>query len=205
MNKNVYILGVAAVTVGLVELIVGGILPIIAADMKVSTGTAGQLISVFALVYAICGPVLLSVTAKFERKKLYLTALGVFIIGNVFTYFSPTFTWMMAARVLTAASASLVIVLSLTITPRLVLPAYRARALGIIFMGISSSLVLGVPIGIVITNILGWRMVFLGIAILATCAFILVVTFIDPLPEERVMPLRTEKIVFNCLRCFYYW
>lgn len=200
MNKNVYILGVAAVTVGLVELIVGGILPIIAADMKVSTGTAGQLISVFALVYAICGPVLLSVTAKFERKKLYLTALGVFIIGNVFTYFSPTFTWMMAARVLTAASASLVIVLSLTITPRLVLPAYRARALGIIFMGISSSLVLGVPIGIVITNILGWRMVFLGIAILATCAFILVVTFIDPLPEERVMPLRTQMKALGNLK-----
>src|SRR5699024_10765888 len=158
----------------------------------VSTGTAGQLISVFALVYAICGPVLLSVTAKFERKKLYLAALGVFIIGNVFTYLSPTFIWMMAARVLTAASASLVIVLSLTITPRLVLPTYRARALGIIFMGISSSLVLGVLIGIVITNILGWRMVFLGIAILATFAFILVVKFIDPLPNERVMPLRKQ-------------
>src|SRR5699024_6287656 len=112
------------------------------------------------------------------RKKLYLTALGGFIIGNVFTYFSPTFTWMMAARVLTAASASLVIVLSLTITPRLVLPAYRARALGIIFMGISSSLVLGVLIGIVITNILGWRMVFLWISFLVYCVLILVVSFI---------------------------
>lgn len=192
MNKNVYILAVAAVTVGLVELIVGGILPIIAADMQVSTGTAGQLITIFALVYAICGPVLLSVTAKFERKKLYLVALSVFIIGNVLTYLSPTFTWMIAARVLTAASASLVIVLSLTITPRLVIPTYRARALGIIFMGISSSLVLGVPIGIVITNIFGWRMVFLGIAMLAACAFILVAKFIDPLPEERVIPLRTQ-------------
>src|SRR5699024_6695437 len=63
-----------------------------------------------------------------------------------------------------------------------------------------SSLVLGVPIGIVITNILGWRMVFLGIAILATCAFILVVTFIDPLPEERVMPLRTQMKALGNLK-----
>lgn len=192
MNKNVYILAVAAITVGLVELIVGGILPIIASDMQVSTGTAGQLISVFALVYAICGPVLLSLTAKFERKKIYLVALGIFILGNVFTYFSPNFAWMMTARVLTAASASLVIVLSLTITPRLVIPTYRARALGIIFMGVSSSLVLGVPIGIVITNIFGWRMVFLGIAMLALCAFLLVLKFIGPLPNNRVMPLRTQ-------------
>src|SRR5699024_1241202 len=50
------------------------------------------------------------------------------------------------------------------------------------------------------TNILGWRMVFLGIAILATCAFILVVTFIDPLPEERVMPLRTQMKALGNLK-----
>src|SRR5699024_12347749 len=99
MNKNVYILGVAAVTVGLVELIVGGILPIIPADMEVSTGTAGQLISVFALVYASCGPVLLSVTAKLQRKNLYLTALGDIPIGNVRTYLTPTFAWLLAASV----------------------------------------------------------------------------------------------------------
>lgn len=128
MNIKVFILAIAAITVGLVELIVGGILPIIAEDMQVSTGTAGQLITVFALVYAICGPVLLSITAKFERKKLYLVALLIFFLGNLATYWSPTFTWMMLARVMTASSASLVIVLSLTITPKLVVPEFRARA-----------------------------------------------------------------------------
>lgn len=192
MNKNVYVLAIAAITVGLVELIVGGILPIIADDMQVSTGTAGQLITVFALVYAICGPVLLSITAKYERKKLYLFALGIFFLGNIATYFSPTFTWMMLARIITASSASLVIVLSITITPRIVIPAYRARALGVIFMGVSSSLVLGVPLGIVITNYFGWRMVFLGIALLTIMAFLMVVKYIDPLPDEKVMPLRTQ-------------
>lgn len=192
MNKNVYILAIAAITVGLVELIVGGILPIIANDMNVSKGTAGQLITIFALVYAICGPVLLSLTAKYERKKLYLITLIIFFLGNMATYFSPNFTWMMIARVLTAGSASLVIVLSLTITPRLVIPTYRARALGIIFMGVSSSLVLGVPLGIIITNYFGWRTVFLGIAILTLLAFFLVLKYIDPLPNEEVMPLRHQ-------------
>src|SRR5690625_5270382 len=82
---KVFILAIAAITVGLVELIVGGILPIIAKDMQVSTGTAGQLITLFALVYAICGPVLLSITSKFERKKLYLVALLIFFLGNLAT------------------------------------------------------------------------------------------------------------------------
>lgn len=192
MNVKVYILAMAAVTVGSVELIVGGILPIIAEAMQVGTGTAGQLITVFALVYAVSGPVLLSLTAKYERKKLYLLSLLLFSLGNVLTIISPDFTWMMIARVITASSASLVIVLSLTITPKLVEPAYRARALGVIFMGISSSLVLGVPIGIVLTNLIGWRFVFLVIALLTVGAMGLVIKFIEPIENEEVLPLRMQ-------------
>ncbi|BBP86763.1 hypothetical protein BsIDN1_03810 [Bacillus safensis] len=60
---------------------VGGILPSLAEDLNVSLATAGQLITVFAIVYAISAPVLLTATAKIERKRLYLIALLVFTIG----------------------------------------------------------------------------------------------------------------------------
>ena len=66
---------------------------------------------------------------------------------------------MMIARILTAMSTALVVVLSLTIA-KIVNPAYRAKALGLIYMGISSSLVLGVPLGILISNTFGWRIIF---------------------------------------------
>lgn len=191
-NFKVFILAVSAVTVGLVELTVGGILPVISDDLHVSIGTAGQLISVFALVYAISGPVLLSFTAKIERKKLYLIALTVFLIGNILTYFSPTFAFMMMARILTAMSAALVIVLSLTITAKIVEPAHRAKALGVIYMGVSSSLVLGVPIGIIITDILGWRTVFLGIAMLSLLSIVLIYRFLDRIPADQVQPLSAQ-------------
>ncbi|MEK3890373.1 MFS transporter [Bacillus sp. FSL K6-3431] len=192
MNFKVFILAASAVIVGLVELIVGGILPIIADDLHVTIGTAGQLITVFALVYAISGPVLLSLTAKIERKKLYLLALTVFFLGNLMTYFSPTFSLVMTARIFTAMSAALVIVLSLTITTKIVKPTHRAKALGVIYMGISSSLVLGVPIGILITNAYGWRTVFLGIAILSIGSIILINTFIERIPTEKVLPLSAQ-------------
>ncbi|WP_153730767.1 MFS transporter [Sporosarcina obsidiansis] len=192
MDVRVFLLAVSAITVGLVELVVGGILPVIADDLNVSIATAGQLITIFALVYAIAGPVLLSVTAKVERKKLYLITLGVFFLGNVLTYLSPTFGLMMAARILTAASAALVIVLSLTITARIVEPKVRAKALGYIYMGISSSLVLGVPIGIVVTNSLGWRSVFLGIAILTIGSIVLIAKFLEKIPTGDVQPLSAQ-------------
>lgn len=200
MNFKVFILAVTAVTVGLVELIVGGILPIIAEDLHVSIGTAGQLITVFALVYAISGPVLLSLTAKIERKKLYLITLSLFFLGNLITYFSPTFTLVMVARVITAMSAALVIVLSITITAKIVEPAHRAKAIGFVYMGVSSALVLGVPIGILMTDAFGWRSVFLVIAVLTIGSIFLISYFLEKIPTENVLPLSQQMKALGNLK-----
>ncbi|QCJ44666.1 MFS transporter [Bacillus sp. S3] len=192
MNFKVYILALSTVAVGLVELIVGGILPTIADDFNISLSTAGQLITVFALIYAIAGPVLLVLTSKIERKKLYLASLFVFFLGNVMTYFSPNFTFMMIARVLTALSTALIVVLSLTIAAKVVAPSHRAKALGLIYMGISSSLVLGVPLGILITNTVGWRVIFLGIAVLSIGSMVLISLYLERIPGERTIPLSEQ-------------
>ncbi len=192
MNLKVYILALSTVAVGLVELIVGGILPTIAAEFDVSLSSAGQLITVFALIYAIAGPVLLVATSRFERKKVYLISLFVFFLGNLMTYFSPDFTWMMIARVFTASSTALIVVLSLTIAAKIVEPPYRAKAIGLIFMGVSSSLVLGVPLGILISDAFGWRVIFLGIAALSVGSMALIALYIKPIPGSTAIPLKQQ-------------
>lgn len=108
------------------------------------------------------------------------------------TYFSPNFTFMMIARVLTAISTALVVVLSLTIAVKIVAPAHQAKALGLIYMGISSSLVLGVPLGIQISNMFGWRIIFLGIAVLSIGSMVLITLFLDRIPGERTIPLSQQ-------------
>lgn len=65
-----YILAIAAFVVGTVELIIGGTLDLVANDLGVSISAAGQLITVYSVVFALSGPVLLALTGKFERKKL---------------------------------------------------------------------------------------------------------------------------------------
>ncbi len=192
MNWRVFILAATTFAVGLVELIVGGILPNIADDLNVSLATAGQLITIFALVYAISAPVLLSITAKVERKRLYLLALLVFTLGNIMTFFSATFLTVMIARIITAMSTALVIVLSLTITTKIVEPRHRAKALGLIFIGVSSSLVIGVPMGIFITEAFGWRTVFLGIGLLSTVSMILIYLLLEKMPVVEVTPLKVQ-------------
>ncbi|WP_226669785.1 MFS transporter [Metabacillus litoralis] len=192
MNVKVFILALSTVAVGLVELIVGGILPTIANDFNISLSSAGQLITVFALIYAVAGPVLLVLTNKIERKKLYLSSLFVFFIGNIMTYFSTSFSFMMFARVITAMSTALIVVLSLIIAAKIVAPTHRAKALGLIYMGISSSLVMGVPLGILISDTFGWRVIFLGIAILSLGSFVLIAIFLERIPGESTIPLSQQ-------------
>ncbi len=192
MNIKVFILALSTVAVGLVELIVGGILPTIAEDLNTSLSSAGQFITVFALIYAVFGPVLLVLTSKLERKKVYLISLGIFFISNIMTYFSPDFTFMMIARVLSAMSTALIVVLSLTIAAKIVAPEHRAKALGLIYMGISSSLVMGVPLGILISDNFGWRVIFLGIAILSIISFVLISIFLEQIPGGKAVPLKQQ-------------
>src|SRR5699024_9318482 len=143
----------------------------------------------FSLVFAIAGPILLSFTAKMERKDLFLITLFIFFLHNIFTYFSRMFQLVMITRDLIAACAALNIVLALTITARITISSNHANALEYIYMRISSSLVLGVPIGIVVTNVFGWRAIFLGIAILTIGSMILIIKYFEEIPAGTVQPL----------------
>ncbi|MEC1180318.1 MFS transporter [Metasolibacillus meyeri] len=192
MNWRVYILAITAFAVGLVELIVGGILPSIAEDLNVSIATAGQLISVFAFIYALSAPLLLSLTAKIERKQLFIISLVIFALSNLMMYVSPTFTIVMIARIISAMSTALVIVLSLTVAAKIVEPRYRAKALSYVFIGVSSALVIGVPLGIFITESFGWRSVFLGIAVLSVLSIILNIVFLERMPVAEIIPLKEQ-------------
>ncbi|AQX54917.1 MFS transporter [Priestia flexa] len=197
MNHKVYILAIASFVVGTVELILGGILDLIASSFQVSIAKAGYLISIFSLVYAISAPVLLNITAKFERKKVYLWALFIFLLSNIVALASTGYSMLMVSRILAAMSGSFIIVLSTTMASRLVKPEYQGRALGIVFMGISASLVLGIPIGIFIGNAFGWREVFILIALLTAIIMVIVAISMERLEPAPVVPIKQQ---LNALR-----
>ncbi|OWA35589.1 MFS transporter [Saccharibacillus sp. O16] len=200
MNIKVLVLTLAAFTVGLVELIIGGVLPLIASDLGVSVSTAGQLITAYALVYAVSGPTLLALTAKIERRKLYMLSLVVFILGSLLAFWSPNFSVLLASRFVTAASGSLITTLSLTIAVKVVPESFRARVIGIVSMGISSAIVLGVPLGVLAANHFGWRILFLFIAIFALLAMLVIYKLMEPIAPQQVMPLRQQLASLKNMR-----
>lgn len=192
MNYRIYILALACFVTGTVELIVGGILDLISTDLNISLSAAGQLITLYSIVFALSGPLLMAAAARVERKKLYLFSLLVFIVGNVISSLSPNFAVLVGARAISAASSSLIVILSITMASQMVEPGFRARAIGIIFMGVSGSLVLGVPLGMMLGNAWGWRAPFTMISVLSILSLIAIQLCLKKTPSASTIPLREQ-------------
>lgn len=203
MDKRIFILALAAFTVGSVELVIAGILDMIARDLRVSVGVAGQLVSVYSLVFALGSPVLIALTTKVERRRLLVIAMLVFTAGNIMSMLSPNFTMLLLSRVILAASCSIVVVLSITLASGIVTPEAKGRAIGMIFMGISGALVLGVPLGTLIGEAWGWRATFAFIGVLSLIVTLCIMKFLPQAASPPKLPMREQlptlgnsKIVF---------
>ncbi|WP_028784311.1 MFS transporter [Thalassobacillus devorans] len=211
MDKRVYLLTIVSFIVGMVELIIGGILDLVATSLQVSLGQAGLLITIFSLVYAIAAPILLTATAKVERKRLTLIALSIFLFGNIIAVISPSYLILLLARIISAASGSLLVVLCVTLASNIVEEKYRARAIGIVFMGVSASLVLGVPVGLMLGNAFGWRAPFALITVLTVVSMLGVYFFmgkIEPRPaipiKQQLATLKNRRILFAQMTSFLF-
>ncbi|MGO4786027.1 MFS transporter [Paenibacillus sp. 2KB_20] len=199
MNKNVvlYLLAFCVFVMASAEIVVAGILGMIAQDTNVSVGMAGQLVTVYAIVIAAGSPILLSLTSRMERKKLLLLTFFVFVIGNLLAFFSPNFTILMASRIVQAASAGVFTVVALTVGASMAAPERRGSAIGIIIMGASTALVVGVPLGTLIGEYWGWRLVFMFINILALFSIIGIAASVPKMESQESVSLKTQLAVLR--------
>ena len=203
MDKRVYLLTIVSFVVGMVELIIGGILDIVATDLGVSLGQAGLLITIFSVTFAISAPILSVLTAKIERKRLTLITLFVFLVGNLVAVVSPSYSVLFISRMISAASSSLLIVLCVVMAANIVELQYRGRAIGIVNMGVSGSLVLGIPFGLMLGNKFGWRAPFIFISALSILSMAGIYFFMGRVaPTEQVSvgkqlaSLKNYKLLF---------
>lgn len=211
MDKRVYMLTVMAFIVGMAELIIGGILDVIANDLDITVSEAGHLITIFALTFAIAPPILLVLFAKVERTQLTFIALIIFLIGISIAIFSSSFSLLMLSRIISAASGSLIVVLCINLASNIVEPAFRGRAIGLVVMGTSGSLVLGLPIGVLLGNIFHWRAPFILIAVLSLFLLFGVKLLMGKVEPRPVLPLKTQiatlknnKILFAHFTTFFF-
>jgi predicted MFS family arabinose efflux permease len=171
-NAPLYWLALGAFAVGTEGFMIAAILPRIASDLSVGIATAGQLVTIFALAYAVSSPILTALTGSIDRRGLLIFSMVLFAASNLVAASVPTYWSLVAARVLLAVSAGLYVPNANALAGALVAPERRGRAIAIINGGITVAIALGVPLGAVIGNAVGWRMTFVGVAGLSIVAAI---------------------------------
>lgn len=186
---KVYILAIISFLVGTSEYVISGVLDRIADSLGITLAAAGQLITIFSLVYAIGTPVMMALTARMDRKKLIMYALGVFVFGNLCSFILPGYGLFVAARVIMAVGAGMVVVTALNIAAKIAPPGKQASSLATVIMGFTAALIIGVPIGRVVSEAIGWRSVFGGIAALGIIAIIIIFFTLPQTKGDKPVPL----------------
>ncbi|MFD2661282.1 MFS transporter [Paenibacillus thailandensis] len=208
---KVYVLALVSFLVGTSEYVISGILDKISDTMGISVTSAGQLVTIFSFVYAIFTPVLMALTAKAERQKLLIWALGLFVLGNVLSFVLPGYELFVAARVIMALGAGMVVVTALDIAAKIAAPGKQASAIATVVMGFTASLIIGVPLGRIATAEFGWRSVF-GLLALAGLLAMLVLYFAiprvkgdEPVPLSKQLAFLKNGKVSLGLAITFFW
>lgn len=201
----IYILTIAVFFTATSELIVAGILNVLADQMHVSVALAGQLITVYSLSFAIGTPVVVSLTSRMGRKKLLLLTMIIFIIGNLVSFASSGFTLLIVSRMILGVSSGVLLVAAFSAVAKMVPPEKIGSAIGTVILGFSSAMILGVPIGIALTELFSWQMIFLFLAVGSLIILIgmaLMLPEIEgdaPVPFSRQFTVLTNPVILFAL------
>lgn len=160
-KKVIYMLTIAVFFAATSELVIAGILNVLADELNVSVALAGQLITVYSLAFAIGTPIVTALTIRMKRKRLLLSAMLAFIIGSLVSFVDAGFAPLLAGRVLLGVSSGVLLVAAFGAAAKIAPPEKIGSAIGTIILGFSSALILGVPLGIALTNLFSWRIIFL--------------------------------------------
>lgn len=171
-----------AFAMGSAEMLVVGMLDLISADLAVSVPTAGALVTAFALGMAIGGPVLALVTARLDRRAVLVGAMAAFALLNLVPVLLADFTLFLVARAGVGAVEGLFVAAALNAAEGVVPRERAGRAMGVVITGFATASALGMPLGTLLGQELGWRASFAGLVVLGVGVLLAAVLVLPAVP-----------------------
>jgi DHA1 family inner membrane transport protein len=170
IDQRAFLLAIGMFAIGTDAYIVAGVLPEISTSLSTSVGATGLVVSVFSVAYALGSPVVASLSVRWRRSTVLIGGLSVFAIANLLSAASPTLVVLLASRVLAAVSAGLVAPASYALASTFGASENRGKNLAVIAAGFTSAMVLGVPVGVFLSQYGGWRSSLVFVAVLGSIA-----------------------------------
>lgn len=164
------------------EMLPVGLLTPVAATLGSSTGTAGLMISLPAMLAALCAPLVLLAAGRTDRRKLLCALQCLLILANVAAALAQDMAAMLAARIVVGVCMGGIWAIAGTLAARLVPAEKIGLATSLIFGGVAAASVLGVPLGAMAGEAFGWRWAFGAMAIFSTLVLLLELAVLPGLP-----------------------
>lgn len=163
-------LAVGAFGIGTTEFVMMGLLPDVADDLGISIPSAGHLVSAYAIGVVIGAPLLAAVTARMSRRKVLIGLMVLFVVGNTLSAFAPDHHSLLAARFLSGLPHGAFFGVGAVVATGLVPAERKARAVSMMFLGLTVANIAGVPAATLVGQNFGWRATFLGVSVIGLVA-----------------------------------
>ena len=181
----VYVLAAGTFLMGTTEFAVAGLLPELAGDFGTTEARAGLSITVFALGMILGAPVMPLLTLRLPRRVTLVLALAVYAVAHVGSALTDSFAVLLAARFVAAVATGSFWALAAVTATALVGRPRRSTALGVVLGGGMLANVVGVPLGAVCGQVVGWRGPFWALAALAALTAVAVARWVPAQPGDR--------------------
>jgi MFS transporter, DHA1 family, inner membrane transport protein len=191
-------LAVGAFGIGTAEFVMMGVLPQAAADLGVSIPTAGNLISGYALGVVVGAPALTILGARLPRKTMLVVTMGLFTAGNALFALAPSAGVGVALRFLAGLPHGAFFGAGAVVAASLAGTGSRAKAVSMMFMGLTLANVVGVPLGTLLGQQFGWRATF---AVVAAIGVVAIAAIMRLVPDQD-RPEPGQSAVLDQLAAF---
>ena len=185
MKKTAYIGCLGMIGIISTEFGIIGILPQLAAYYAITIDKAGVLLSAFALVIALTGPFMTLLSSGFDRRKIMLLAISLFLITGIVSSLSPPFWLLMVVRVLPAFLQPVYIATAIAAAVEKGEKQHENQLMGIVMGGIAIAMVTTVPIATYLAGIFSWQASFVVQAIVSGIALLGILKALPPMPVRE--------------------
>jgi len=185
MKKYAYIGCLGFIAVITTEFGVIGILPQIAEHYNISIDKAGYLLSAFALIIALTGPFMTLLTSGFDRRKVMLTAISIFLVTGIVSSLSPPSWLLMLVRILPAFLQPVYIATALSVAISKVDKKHENQMMSIVFSGVAIAMVTTVPFATWLSGISSWESSFMVQTIVSLIALVIIYFSLPSLPVKE--------------------